>query len=222
MRGKAVNERNKANAKAAYDRRRAAGLCVKCGAGDLPVHGFTCLACRHKQAERNKKRDQRSDICARCQKVSPENGRSCCRSCLDDQKLRNRRQRGTNFGRWVSTVRKMTANTANRKKSAPVFLGWSSQEFADRFPEHKLSGKDLDHIIPLACALGEDGDVDEEFGRLVVRLENLQLLAHSENVLKAANKDRQAINRAKELRLNGITGAALFHALWAEFAWPHR
>ena len=222
MRGKAVNERNKANSKAAYNRRRAAGLCVKCGAADLPPHGFTCLVCRSKQAERNKKRDQDPEICSKCQKAPPENGRSCCRSCLDDQKLRNRQQRGTKFGRWLNAVRKMTVNTASRKRSAPVFLGWSSQDFAARFPEHKESGKDLDHIIPLACAECEAGEVDGDFARLVVRLENLQLLAHSENVLKAANQDRQAVSRAKELRMNGLNGAALFHALWAEFAWPSR
>lgn len=211
----------------AYRERRQAGFCGRCGKNRPKPGCAGCTECLKVMAKRNNWRDHTPGICSKCAKVPPEEGKSCCRPCLDRQKELNRRRRNTSIGNWMGCVRRATLDLANGRShngKAVYKSKWLDWTHFDFVKGHKspFDGANLDHIIPLACAETLDGQVDQEFSRLVTNLANLQYISHQANVLKAQNQDKQAIQKAKELRERGIHGAELFNKLWAEFAWPDR
>lgn len=219
---------NKKKQKLRYQYRKLQGLCVICGKHAPEAFGVTCLICRGRSTTRNKRKRSNPSACSRCSKTKEDLERSMCNKCLEIKKAYNLSSRATVFGMWISRVRYSSRTVAlghcyNKKRTfTSKHLRWDHEDFCKAFPGFKESGKDLDHIIPLACAESSNGQLDKNFGDLATSLENLQLLTRSENVTKAANLDRQIISRAKELRQQGRSGADLFHQLWAEFAWPQR
>ena len=210
-----------------YRERLAAGFCGRCGRERPVGKGATCSSCRKQISKWNNRRDTNPQVCSKCGKANPEDGKSCCRPCLDKQKVTNRQRRSTPTGNWINCVRRATLDLSNgrcnngKRIFKSKWLNWDHFDFAKAFP-NPGEGSDLDHIIPLACAETLNGQVDPEFAKLVSNLSNLQYISHQANVLKAQNQDKQAIQRAKDLRAQGVHGAKLFHDLWAEFAWPDR
>lgn len=202
--------------------RKLNGLCQKCGKLNSEKHGPTCGECREAQRCWRNKKSLDKKICSMCHMEKEDHLKYRCNSCLHKSKIYNFYKRQTNFGKWVERVRVLTRGVAKGKCASSSYFFWSHEDFCKAFPEYCQSGKQIDHIIPLACAESSLGTLDEEFGKLVIRLENLQLLTCSENNKKAANIERQIKARAKDLRQQGKSGADLFHQLWAEFAWPQR
>jgi hypothetical protein len=208
--------------------RKVQGLCVRCGKHKNGSISRNCNECKELVNESLKIRRLNSQICIHCYRnPKSRNSKRLCVVCLEKDRNCQSLKRQTQYGKWLSNCRTCSRQIAKgSQKGQPRIssrlLHWSHQDFCKAFPSFKESGKQLDHIIPLACAESSFGQLDEEFGKLVVRLENIQLLTPSENTKKAKNLDRQIIARAKDLRQQGKSGADLFHQLWAEFAWPQR
>lgn len=206
---------------------KLSGRC-KCGRPNTELYGPTCTICReYFKARKEKIRLNKNQECYWCKNPKAENSKNYCSKCLEKQRIRICIFRQSQYGRWVNNIRAASIRVAkgfDRKHNytASHLLPWTHEDFCKAFPDFKESGKHIDHIIPLACAESSLGTLDEEFGKLVIRLENLQLLTCSENNKKAANIERQIKARAKDLRQQGKSGADLFHQLWAEFAWPQR
>ena len=216
-------ERNKLR----YEKLKLLGLC-QCGRPNLEIHGPRCTFCRERMIAYNRKKMSDSPLtCVYCQQPKAGNSKSFCDSCLVKMRIKNFIRRNSQHGKWVNRVRSASVHVAKGGNGRCRFfkshlLPWTHQDFCKAFPGYKESGKQLDHIIPLACAQSSPGQLDEEFGKLAVRLENLQLLTSSENNKKAFNIERQIKARALALRQQGKHGAELFHQLWAEFAYPQR
>jgi hypothetical protein len=208
--------------------RKLNGRCQNCGKLNSEIHGPTCTECRSlMRSYISKKRADNPLTCVICHQPKAGNSKIYCDSCLGKMKIRSFIRRNSQYGRWANRVRSDSVTVAKGSNGrANVFtshlLPWTHQDFCKAFPAHKESGKQIDHIIPLACAESSPGQLDEEFAKLVVRLENLQLLTSSENNKKAFNIERQIKARAIALRQQGKHGAELFHQLWAEFAYPQR
>lgn len=203
------------------------GLC-KCGRPNLEIHGPSCTFCRERRiAYKSKKMSDNPSVCVECWQPKAGNSKRSCNGCLEKRRIRNSIFRLSQYGKWVngvriaSTILSKGTNGTNRCFTFRL-LPWTHQDFCKAFPGFKESGKQIDHIIPLACAESSPGQLDEEFGELAVRLENIQLLTPSENTKKAFNIERQIKARALALRQQGKHGAELFHQLWAEFAYPQR
>lgn len=210
-----------------HEKLKLSGLCG-CGRPNLEIHGPTCTFCRERKIAYNRKRMSDNPFaCIACQQPKSGDSKIYCDSCLGKKRIRNFIQRNSQYGRWANQVRPKSLYVAKGSNGRYRFftshlLPWTHQDFCQAFPAYKESGKQLDHIIPLACAESSPGQLDEEFAKLVVRLENLQLLTSSENNKKAFNIERQIKARALALRQQGKSGAELFHQLWAEFAYPQR
>ena len=204
------------------------GRCIRCGKLNSEIHGPTCTLCRERMiAYYRKKMSDNHLTCTLCPQPKADNSKRYCDSCLGEMKIRSFIRRNSQYGTWVHRVRTDSGRVAKGSNGRQnIFtshlLPWTHQDFCKAFPAFKESGKQLDHIIPLACAQSSPGQLDEEFGKLAVRLENLQLLTSSENNKKAFNIERQIKARALALRQQGKHGAELFHQLWAEFAYPQR
>lgn len=204
------------------------GLCSSCGRPNTEIHGPTCTMCRERWVARRINRLlNRPLVCAYCPNPKADNSKRHCVICLEKFRVNNLLRTHSQYGKWAHNVRRDSGTVAkgcNGRQASLTshLLPWTHQDFCKAFPCFKESGKQLDHIIPLACAESSPGQLDEEFGKLVVRLENLQLLTSSENNKKAFNIERQMKARAIALRQQGKHGAELFHQLWAEFAYPQR
>lgn len=220
-------EKNKHSTNMRREIRAKKGLCVTCGKNPSQPFGQACLQCREKWRRRFCVKIKDSENCIRCALPKEDPLKRRCNRCLSYQKQHFSLELNTKVGRWINIVRKASGRVAKGFSKKQLNLtskhfSWNHDDFKKAFPEFNCSGKNLDHIIPLACAnLGLD-QIDFDFGKLALKLENIQLLTCSENRAKAANLDRQIIARAKELRQQGRSGADLFHQLWAEFAWPQR
>ena len=208
--------------------RKLNGLCQHCGRLNQEKHGPTCTECRSSMRSYiSKKRADNPHLCHNCFKLKDDPFKKNCSKCRLMQSYDKAIKRLSSFGNWIANVRTPSHEVANgtkdgRRRISSRYLPWTHQDFCNAFPGYKESGKQLDHIIPLACAETECGILDMEFGELATRLENIQLLTPSENVKKAANIERQIKARAIALRQQGKHGAELFHQLWAEFAYPQR
>jgi hypothetical protein len=203
------------------------GLC-QCGRPNLEIHGPKCTFCRERaRAYQSKKMFDNPSACVTCWQPKASHSKRYCDSCLGKIRIKDSTQRNSQFGNWVYRVRTSSLQLAKgsngrHNRFTSHLLPWTHQDFCKAFPAHKESSKQIDHIIPLACAESSPGQLDEDFAKLAVRLENLQLLTPSENNKKAANIERQIKARAIALRQQGKHGAELFHQLWAEFAYPQR
>ena len=210
-----------------YEKLKLLGLCG-CGRPNLEIHGPRCTLCRERaRAYTSKKKSDNPLICVKCWQPKAGNSKRYCNSCLEKKRIRNSIMRHSQYGKWVNRVRAASPIVSkgikgNKRCFTSHLLPWTHQDFCKAFPAYKESCKQIDHIIPLACAESSPGQLDEEFAKLVVRLENIQLLTPSENVKKAFNMERQMKARAIALRQQGKHGADLFHQLWAEFAYPQR
>ena len=209
-----------------YEFRKLNGLCIVCGNLN-DCKSVKCLSCKEISNIRQRNERETSTKCSRCYLVEKESGKSLCRNCLNAVNKKAKELLKTHFGYWKHVIRNASRKTAigsdgKSKHLKSKLIGWDHKDFAKAFPNFQQSGKDLDHIIPLACAESSPDQLDKDFGDLASSLQNLQLLTRSENVTKAANLDRQIKARALALRQQGKHGAELFHQLWAEFAYPQR
>lgn len=207
--------------------RKLNGRCAYCGRLNQEIHGVTCALCKERFTARyNKIRADNPLSCVNCLKPKAGNSKKTCDSCLRKISIKNSITRSSQYGKWANRVRSDSLTVAKgfdgrKRRISSRYLPWTHQDFCKAFPSYKESGKQIDHIIPMACAETE-GQLDMAFGELAVRLENIQLLTPSENVKKAFNIERQIKARALALRQQGQHGAELFHQLWAEFAYPQR
>jgi hypothetical protein len=209
-----------------YEKLKLLGLC-NCGRPNLEIHGPRCTYCRERFVAYRRKRISDNPLsCVYCQQSKAGNSKKACDSCLEKRKMQIFIKRESQYGKWRSKVGANSLAVAKgldggKPRISSCYFPWTHQDFCKAFPSYKESGKQIDHIIPLACAETE-GELDMAFGELAVRLENIQLLTPSENTKKACNIERQIKARALALRQQGKHGAELFHQLWAEFAYPQR
>lgn len=107
---------------------------------------------------------------------------------------------------------------SGRPRPSSSLFNWAHIDFVKRFPDHEKLGKHIDHIISRKCAIQTDGTIDQEFARLVLGLDNLQLLTAQANVFKGANIDKRILATCKRYReVEGLSGADLFRDLWHQF-----
>ncbi len=212
-----------------YNRKRLAerianGLCIVCGAPN-PTGRSTCQTSREAQTKRATIRMSKliaEGLCSKCGKAPlSDSSKWWCAACLDKHASRMKQLRQSPFGKWEHEARRKTSSVGrgyikDRRKQ----YGWSHEDFICQFPDWR--GMDdlrvIDHVIPLSCAEMSGGELDQEFSKVVTRLQNLQLLNHSANLLKGHDTDRAILVRSLALRGEGLTGVPLFHRLWDEFS----